>query len=80
MTFSNYKNELQTWALQGQGIKIGDQEFRAAASTPAVIDTGTSLFALPSNLFDKLAAVWRQELGQQKLMCEENKAQCYIVN
>jgi phage terminase large subunit-like protein len=55
---------LQTWALQGQGIKIGEQQFQAAANTPAVIDTGTSLFALPANLFDKLAVVWREELGQ----------------
>jgi len=55
---------LQTWALQGQGIKIGDQQYLTAINTPAVIDTGTSLFALPSDLFDKLVAVWREELGQ----------------
>ena len=71
---------MQTWALEGQGVKIGSHQFLAPKNTPAVIDTGTSLFALPANLFDKLVAVWREELGKQKLMCEENKAQCYVVN
>ena len=63
VTFDNYQNELQTWALEAQGIKIGNQEFKADNNTPAIIDTGTSLFALPPKLFAQVIEVWKKELG-----------------
>ena len=40
--FGKYTNDLNTWALEGQGIRYGDQSHKIRNSVPAIIDTGSS--------------------------------------
>ena len=56
--FKNFKNELQTWALQGQEMTYGNQQFVKNQSQvyPAIVDTGSSTLSIPKPVFEKLSA------------------------
>ena len=46
--FPNFDNELETWAIAGQGLYYNDQLLqREESDMPAIIDTGSTLLSLP---------------------------------
>ena len=50
----------KNWALEGKNLLYGEKELAspAAASFPAIVDTGSSTLGVPAKLFDALKAEW----------------------
>lgn len=51
-------SHIKAWALTGQALFYGLPQVGQTGSYPAVIDTGTTLIAVPSPLFKGLQAQW----------------------
>jgi len=47
-------SHIKAWALSGKGLFYGLPQIGDAGTYPAVIDTGSTLIAVPSPLFDSL--------------------------
>lgn len=52
-------SHIKAWALTGKGLYYGYPQIGEQGNYPAVIDTGTTLIAVPSRLFQDLQAKWK---------------------
>lgn len=74
-------SHIKAWALTGQALFYGLPQVGATGSYPAVIDTGTTLIAVPSRLFKDLQAKWMQavpalDCSSDANFCEIKTATC----
>ena len=62
--FKNFKNDLETWALQGQEMTYGNKPFinKQTVVYPAIVDTGSSTLSIPKPIFKKLAAECKKDI------------------
>ena len=51
-------SHVKAWALTGTGVYYGYEQHGEMGVYPAIIDTGTTLIAVPSSLFKEVQASW----------------------
>lgn len=47
------------WQIDLKNARLGSSSFMSASSTPGILDTGTSLIAVPSADFTDLSSQWK---------------------
>lgn len=67
-------SHIKAWALMGKGVYFGAKQLGQAGTFPAVIDTGSTLIAVPPPLFKQLADQWNQTV--KDLDCTSDKNFC----
>lgn len=55
-------SHIKAWALDGKGIFYGTPQIGENGSYPAVIDTGSTIIAVPSSLFASLESKWKETI------------------
>ena len=64
--FPNFHNKLETWAIGGEGAYYNKRPLHVTDSKlPAVIDTGSTLMAMPPQVFAPLKESWQKDLGEE---------------
>ena len=53
-------SHIKAWALSGKGLYYGLPKVGEEGQYPAVIDTGSTLIAVPSPLFTSLSQKWKE--------------------
>jgi len=74
--FANFRNVLNTWAVEARGLNYGHGLFAKDFSYPAIIDTGSSQIAIPPPVFELLKAEWLK--AEPRLNCEGHDVFCYV--
>jgi len=74
-------SHIKAWALTGEALYYGLPQIGQTGSYPAVIDTGSTLIAVPSALFQGLQAQWRKavpdlDCSTDANFCETTKQSC----
>jgi hypothetical protein len=79
-------SHIKAWALSGKGLYYGSPEIGAPGTYPAVMDTGSTIIAVPSALFGSLTEKWKETVKdldcstdpnfcQSNMSCEELQSQ-----
>ena len=55
-------SHIKSWALSGKGLYYGVPAVGEQSTYPAVIDTGSTLIAVPSKIFQGLAQKWNDTI------------------
>ena len=74
-------SHIKAWALTGEALYYGLPQIGQSGSYPAVIDTGSTLIAIPSPLFKGLQAQWQKavpdlDCSSDANFCETKKQTC----
>mmetsp|Transcript_41860 Transcript_41860/g.64047 ORF Transcript_41860/g.64047 Transcript_41860/m.64047 type:complete len:211 (-) Transcript_41860:412-1044(-) len=67
-------SHIKAWALSGKGLYYGAPSLGESGTYPAVIDTGSTLIAVPPPLFQSLAAKWKETV--KDLDCKSDPNFC----
>lgn len=74
--FANFKNVLNTWAVEARGLSYNKGQMRTDFSYPAIIDTGSSQIAIPPAVFEQLKSEWAK--AEPRLNCHGHDVFCYV--
>ena len=67
-------SHIKAWALSGKGLFYGTPEIGQQGTYPAVIDTGSTVIAVPGALFSSLEGKWRETV--KDLDCKTDASFC----
>jgi len=71
-------SHIKAWALSGKGIFYGTQQLGQSGSFPAVIDTGSTIIAVPTELFSQLLQKWQE--SDKNIDCKSDGGICQSVD
>ena len=68
-------SHIKAWALSGKGLFYGTPQIGDQGSFPAVIDTGSTIISVPSQLFTSLQQKWSESVKDLDCKTDANFCQ-----